>query len=99
MRELKIIDAEQGVNEMFDDVGELALQCRFNDCVHEDEPGCAVQAAIASGVLDERRLTNYRKLLREQARHTDTIAVQRHRNRQFAKHVKHAVVAEKDKRR
>ena len=98
MRELKIIDAEQGVNEIFDDLGELAMQCRFNDCLHEEEPGCAVQAAIESGVLDERRLTNYRKLLREQARHTDTIAVQRHRNRQFAKRVKHAN-AVKDKRR
>jgi len=98
MRELKIVDAEQGVTEMFDDVGDLALQCRFNDCVHEDEPGCAVQAAIASGVLDERRLLNYRKLLREQARHTTTIAEQRHRSRQFGKYVKR-VVAEKDKRR
>ncbi len=98
MRELKMVDAEEGVTEMFADVGDLALQCRFNNCGHEDEPGCAVQAAIASGALDERRLHNYRKLLREQARHTDSIAVQRHRNRQFAKHVKR-VVAEKDKRR
>lgn len=98
MRELKMVDVEQGVTEMFGDVGDLAMQCRFTDCGHEDEPGCAVQAAIASGALDERRLHNYRKLLREQARHTDTIAVQRHRNRQFAKHVKR-VVAEKDKRR
>jgi ribosome biogenesis GTPase len=98
MRELKMVDAEQGVSEMFADVGDLALQCRFGNCGHHDEPGCAVQAAIESGALDERRLHNYRKLLREQARHTDTIAVQRHRSRQFGKHVKR-VVAEKDKRR
>jgi len=98
MRELKIVDAEQGVTEMFGDVGDLGLKCRFNDCSHEDEPGCAVQAAITAGALDERRLHNYRKLLREQARHTDTIAEQRHRNRQFAKRVKHAN-ATKDKRR
>lgn len=98
MRELKMVDVEQGVTEMFGDVGDLALQCRFTDCGHEDEPGCAVQAAIASGALDERRLHNYRKLLREQARHTDTIAVQRHRSRQFGKHIKR-VVAQKDKRR
>ena len=98
MRELKIVDAEQGVTEIFNDVDDLATQCRFNDCRHEDEPGCAVRAAIESGELDERRLLNYRKLLREQARHTTTIAEQRHRNRQFAKHVKR-VVKEKDKRR
>ena len=98
MRELKIVDAEAGVTEMFDDIGELALLCRFNDCLHEAEPDCAVQAAIASGVLDERRLTNYRKLLREQARHTETIAVQHHRSRQFSKRAKH-INAAKDKRR
>ena len=95
MRELKIVDAQQGVTEMFDDVGDLALQCRFTDCSHEDEPDCAVQRAIASGALDERRLQNYRKLLREQARHTTTIAEQRHRNRQFGKRVKQSVAAKK----
>jgi ribosome biogenesis GTPase len=98
MRELKMVDVEQGVSEVFDDVGELALQCRFTDCGHEDEPGCAVRAAIDSGALDERRLANYRKLLREQARHTDTIAEQRHRRRQFAKQVKRSLEI-KDKRR
>jgi ribosome biogenesis GTPase len=97
MRELKISDAAQGVTEMFDDVAELALSCRFSDCAHEDEPGCAVHAAIEAGTLDERRLKNYRKLLREQARHTQSIAEQRHRTRQFAKHVRR-VVAEKHKR-
>lgn len=97
MRELKISDAAQGVTEMFDDVAELALTCRFTDCAHEDEPGCAVQAAIEAGTFDERRLKNYRKLLREQARHTQSIAEQRHRTKQFAKHVKR-VVAEKHKR-
>jgi ribosome biogenesis GTPase len=98
MRELKMVDVEHGVSEIFDDVGELALQCRFTDCGHEDEPGCAVRAAIDSGALDERRLLNYRKLLREQARHTDTIAEQRHRNRQFAKQVKRSLEI-KNKRR
>jgi ribosome biogenesis GTPase len=98
MRELKMVDVEHGVSEVFDDVGELALECRFTDCEHEDEPGCAVRAAIDSGALDERRLLNYRKLLREQARHTDTIAEQRHRKRQFAKQVKRSL-AIKNKRR
>jgi ribosome biogenesis GTPase len=97
MRELKISDAALGVTETFDDVAELALKCRFGDCVHEEEPGCAVQAAIEAGTFDERRLKNYRKLLREQARHTQSIAEQRHRRRQFAKRVKQ-VLAEKHKR-
>src|SRR5262245_10023520 len=59
MRELKISDAAQGVTEIFDDVTELARSCRFGDCAHEDEPGCAVQAAIEDGTFDERRLKTY----------------------------------------
>ena len=46
-------------------VVELALGCRFRDCEHDREPGCAVQAAIGAGVLEPRRLASYRKLLRE----------------------------------
>lgn len=97
MRELKISDAESGVAQTFDDVVTLAAGCRFADCSHEEEPGCAVRAAIAAGSFDERRLRNYKKLLREQARHSETIAEQRHRTRQFARRVRR-VVAEKHKR-
>jgi len=97
MRELKISDAEHGVAETFDDVTTLAAGCRFANCSHDREPGCAVQAAIAAGTFDERRLRNYRKLQREQARHSETIAEQRHRVRQFARKVRR-VVAEKHKR-
>ncbi len=97
MRELKIADMEAGVSEMFDDVTTLAASCRFGDCAHADEPGCAVRAAIEAGTFDERRLMNYQKLLREQARHSESIAQQRHRTRQFARHVKR-VAEEKHKR-
>lgn len=54
-----------GVDQTFADVVELALGCRFRDCEHDREPGCAVQAAIGAGVLEPRRLASYRKLLRE----------------------------------
>lgn len=58
---------ETDVDQTFADLGELALRCRFTDCGHETEPGCAVQEAIESGVLDPGRLANWRKLQREQA--------------------------------
>jgi ribosome biogenesis GTPase len=54
-----------GVDTAFADIAKLAQACRFNDCRHETEPGCAVQAALNSGVLDAERLQSYRKLQRE----------------------------------
>jgi len=67
MRELQLSEAPVGVQETFDDVTELAARCRFSDCAHEAEPGCAVQEAIGDGRLDLARLTSYRKLQRELA--------------------------------
>jgi ribosome biogenesis GTPase / thiamine phosphate phosphatase len=66
LRELQLWDATEGVAEAFEDVDALAAQCRFTNCGHHAEPGCAVQAAVAAGTLDEARLENRRKLLREQ---------------------------------
>ncbi len=66
LRELQLWDAAEGVAETFADVDEIAAQCRFGNCRHEEEPGCAVQAALAAGTLDPARLENRRKLEREQ---------------------------------
>jgi ribosome biogenesis GTPase / thiamine phosphate phosphatase len=65
MRELQLWDADEGVTAAFDDVETLAAGCKFSDCSHEAEPGCAVKAAIESGELDADRLRSYKKLLRE----------------------------------
>ncbi len=65
MRELGLIEDDGGVDTAFADIAEIAQGCRFNDCVHEAEPGCAVQAALFSGTLDPDRLRSYRKLQRE----------------------------------
>jgi ribosome biogenesis GTPase / thiamine phosphate phosphatase len=67
MREFQLWDAEEGVAQTFTDIDELAAHCRFGDCQHEGEPGCAVLAALSAGTLDAARLENWRKLLREQA--------------------------------
>jgi ribosome biogenesis GTPase len=67
MRELQLWDSAEGLERAFEDVEELAAECRFNDCRHETEPGCAVRAAIADGRLPEGRLESYRKLQRELA--------------------------------
>lgn len=65
MREIQIWGDESSLFQAFDDLGELANQCKFRDCSHVNEPGCAVKAAIESGDLDEARLISYRKLQRE----------------------------------
>lgn len=65
MREIQLWDVDKGVQSVFDDIEELAVQCRFSDCRHKTEPGCAVRAAVESGELDAGRLQNYEKLQEE----------------------------------
>ncbi|MGI5403619.1 ribosome small subunit-dependent GTPase A [Streptomyces sp. CA-135486] len=68
LRGVGLWDAEAGVGQVFSEIEELAEKCRFQDCAHESEPGCAVLGAIEDGSLPERRLESYRKLLRENQR-------------------------------
>lgn len=96
MREIQLADCEAGVSETFADVEALAENCRFSDCQHQTEPGCAVQAAIEDGTLEMRRFTNYQKLLREQAHNGATLAEQRAQSKQFGKMVR-SIVGEKRK--
>ncbi len=65
LRGVGLYDAEGGVGQVFAEIEELAEGCRFHDCAHDSEPGCAVRAAVADGTLTERRLDSYRKLMRE----------------------------------
>jgi ribosome biogenesis GTPase len=65
MRELGLLEDDGGIDAAFSDIAEIAQACRFNDCLHESEPGCAVQAALYAGLLSSERLLSYRKLQRE----------------------------------
>lgn len=65
MRTLHVSDIENGLEILFAEITELAPQCRFRDCTHALEPGCAVQAAVAAGTLDKGRLERWRKLVEE----------------------------------
>lgn len=65
MRELGMWDVTEGLGQTFLDVETLAERCRFRDCKHQTEPGCAVLAAVRAGELPKERLTNYKKLKRE----------------------------------
>lgn len=65
MRELQLWADEEDLDRTFDDIEGLAARCRFPDCRHEQEPGCAVRGAVEAGTLDRRRLESYLKLRRE----------------------------------
>ena len=67
MRELQLWESSDGLGETFSDIEELAAQCRFNDCAHRSEPGCAIQAALEDGTLELERWASYQKLQRELA--------------------------------
>ncbi|MBE9069134.1 ribosome small subunit-dependent GTPase A [Leptolyngbya cf. ectocarpi LEGE 11479] len=67
MRELQLWLTDDSLDETFTDIEMLAQQCRFRDCQHQSEPGCAIQAALATGELSAKRLSNYQKLQKEQA--------------------------------
>jgi len=66
LRELQLWDAVEGVEQAFADIAELAAACKYGNCGHTNEAGCALQAALSEGRLDQGRLENWRKLLREQ---------------------------------
>lgn len=88
MRELQLAEAPEGIAEVFSDLADLAASCRFSDCRHESEPGCAVRAAIATGDIDEARLHRWQKLQREEAFNSASLAERRGRDRGFGRMVR-----------
>lgn len=85
MRELQLVDVGSALQDVFGDVAGVATGCRFSDCSHEAEPGCAVRAAIEAGDLDADRLRRYRKLQSEDRRNTESLAQRHARDRATGK--------------
>jgi ribosome biogenesis GTPase len=88
MREFGMWEADDGVDDTFADILELALGCRFPDCRHKWEPGCAVRPAVTDKRLDPERLKSFRRLTHELAE--QPTALRRARDRQFGKAVRNA---------
>lgn len=93
MRELQLTDAATGIADVFEDIESLAARCRFADCRHETEPGCAVRAAVDDGGLDAARLARWRKLRAEDAFNSASLAERRQKDRAFGKLVRSATAA------
>jgi len=77
MRELQMSEVASGVIDVFDDVTVVTLDCRFANCTHSNEPGCAIGIAMAEGSLDAARVERWRKLAREDTENSDAVSVRR----------------------
>jgi ribosome biogenesis GTPase len=74
IRELQLTDVEAGIADVFADLVAIANQCRFNDCRHNTEPGCAIQNALETGAVDRSRLARWNKLSAEERFNSSTLA-------------------------
>lgn len=97
LREVGLLSGTEGVDRAFAEITELAATCRFGDCTHDREPGCAVQAALADGALDPARFAHWQELQREAAHAERSIAEQRRHERKGSLLVKQFMKQHKQK--
>jgi len=98
MRELQLTDVKAGLDDVFAEISALADDCKFTDCEHLDEPGCRVREAIANGEIDQARLHRWRKLTREEALNSSSIAERRARDKALGRMYK-SIIGDKKSRR
>jgi ribosome biogenesis GTPase len=91
MRELGLLGVGTSIDDSFSDIHELSKHCRFNDCTHSVEVGCAILAAVQSGSLDEVRYQSYMKLIKESQFHEMTYFERRKKDKQFGRMIKTAM--------
>lgn len=90
MREVGMTDTSAGIDNLFDEITALSLKCKYVDCTHIHEPGCAVLSALESGKLDEGKYSNYISLKKEAEHYEMTKLEKREKDRQFGKFIKTA---------
>ncbi|MEZ4699757.1 MAG: ribosome small subunit-dependent GTPase A [Rhodothermales bacterium] len=98
MRELGTIGMEAGIDEAFDEIASLAADCKFSDCSHTSEAGCAVRAALEAGRIEEDRYAHYLKLQRESAFHEMTYVEKRRKDKNQGKLYKRIIKGKEHRR-
>ncbi|ASQ91593.1 ribosome small subunit-dependent GTPase A [Prosthecochloris sp. GSB1] len=88
MREFGLLGASDGLDESFSEIHDLSMACRFADCTHTDEPGCAVLEAVENDELSEERYQSYIKLKKENEYHDMSYVEKRKRDRDFGRFIK-----------
>jgi ribosome biogenesis GTPase len=96
MKELGMTESQEGIKTTFDDIYNLSLKCKFPDCTHTREAGCAVLEAVENGSVDRAALENFRKMQKEQQRFQTTIAEKHKKDKMFGKEAK-LIMKEKKK--
>lgn len=97
MRELGIISIESGLDETFNEIAELSNQCRYNDCTHTIETGCAILKGIEEGIISNERYLNYIKMHKESVYHEMSYVEKRQKDKKFGKFVHSVMKHKKDK--
>lgn len=87
IRELQLSDCGQGISDTFSEIIQLGNQCRFHNCNHDREPGCAVLLAVSEGLITQRRLNSYQKLMSEQALNKATLTEKRSKDKALGKKI------------
>jgi len=95
MRELGITDSDEGIRTTYQEIFDLSLKCKFPDCKHLNESGCAVLEALDNGIIDRESLENFRRIQREQQRFQSSVAEKRKKEREFGKMLKNYVKQKK----
>jgi len=90
MREIGLVDSDTGIKSVFSEIQDLSERCKFSDCTHRHEPGCAVIKAVKSGELEKEKYENYIKLVKENEFNTMTKLEKREKDREFGKFIKQA---------
>lgn len=96
MKELGVLENQNGITSTFEEIFNLSLECKFSDCTHTTESGCAIVAALAKGEINMESLENFRRLQRDQQRFLTTIAEKRKKEKEFGKMAKE-IMKEKKK--
>ena len=95
MRELGNISVDAGIDETFSDIVELVMKCKFNNCTHINEKGCAILSAINQGELSEKRFQNYLKMKNESAFNDMSYYEKRQKDKNFGKMIKSVIKSKK----
>lgn len=88
MRELQVTDAASGISDLFPDLHNLTLECKFSDCSHQVEPGCAILAAVKAGKIDTDRLARWAKLASEEQTNSEAMAQRKIKDKKLGKTIK-----------
>jgi ribosome biogenesis GTPase / thiamine phosphate phosphatase len=87
LREIQLFDAMDGIGSVFSEIEEFSVFCKFKDCTHTNEPGCAVTKAVRNGEINKERYYHYLKLKKEDERRSREIHEQRQADKQFQKYI------------